>query len=272
MRVMAAGVQRVYGVNAVRVTQNDFNPLARLAAATPIVINHTNDFPTNWTETINQTFDAATRSPYVEWQNNSHPDVDTYHLLLGDTPLNPTPVITGGALAVLDANGNPNGVEIGFERLENIRPDVDTFISLEAIDSERGRSVRSQEVKFTIASTAFTLSSQKATVAVAAGGSATVPVTLNTSGALFLPNVWLTANLGGAPRGITAKFANAVEGFPDLTTTASTRDLEIKVDGSVADGIYPIVISGYNGDAKEPLTVQVVVGAGGKLYLPLINR
>ena len=97
---MAAGVQRVYGVNAVRVTQNDFNPLARLAAATPIVINHTNDFPTNWTETINQTFDAATRSPYVEWQNNSHPDVDTYHLLLGDTPLNPTPVITGGAQGI----------------------------------------------------------------------------------------------------------------------------------------------------------------------------
>lgn len=173
---------------------------------------------------------------------------------------------------VFDANGNPTGGEIGFERLENIRPNVDYFISLEAIDSESGRSVRSQEVKFTVALTAFTLTSQQATGAVVAGGSAPVPVTLNASGALFFPTVWLTANFGGVPRGITAKFANAVEGFPDLTTTAPTGDLEIKVDGSVAAGIYPIVISGYNGDVKETLTVQVVVGAGGKLYLPLVTR
>ena len=54
------------------------------------------------------------------------------------------------------------------------------------------------------------------------------------------------------------------------------HDLEISVDGSVPSGTYPIVISGYNGDVKEALTLQVVVGGGGTpantVYLPLINR
>lgn len=37
----------------------------------------------------------------VEWRVNSHPDVDRYRLWFGQTPLNPTEVITvGGALAI----------------------------------------------------------------------------------------------------------------------------------------------------------------------------
>ena len=273
----ASAAQSTYGLNAVWLSKNDYNLATEFANATPIVIDRAATFPTQWTATITPTFDATANALDVEWRVNSHPDVDSYQLLFGDTPLNPSQVITvGGALAVLDADGNPTGVEIGFVRLANIRPNLPYFISIEGIDSESGRSVRSQEVQFSIASAAFSLTSQQATVAVDAGGSATVPVTLNATGALFFPNVWLSADLGGTPPGITAKFANDAEGFPGLNTAAPTRNLEISVDGSVPSGTYPIVISGYNGDVKEALTLQVVVGGGGTpantVYLPLINR
>ncbi len=272
----ASAAQSTYGLNAVWLSKDDYNLVTEFANATPIVIDRSASFPTQWTATITPTFDATANALDVEWQVNSHPDVDSYRLLVGNTALNPTEVITvGGALAVLDANDNPTGVEVGFVRLANIRPNVPYFISIEAIDSESGRTVRSQEVQFSIASAAFSLSSQQSTVAVAAGGNASVPVTLNASAALFFPNVWLSADLGNTPLGITAKFANDAEGFPGLNTGAPTRNLEISVDASVPDGVYPIVISGYNGDIKQALTLQVVVGNAtsiSMLYLPIVTR
>ncbi len=272
----ASAAQSMYGLNAVWLSKDDYNLANEFANATPIVIDRSTSFPNQWNATITTSFDDAANALDVEWQVNSHPDVDSYQLRFGHTALNPTEVITvGGALAVLDENDNPTGVEIGFVRLANIRPDVPYFISIEAIDSESGRTVRSQEVPFTIASAVFSLSSQQSTVAVAAGGSATVPVTLNANGELFFPNVWLSADLGGTPPGITAKFADDAEGFPGLNTGSPTRNLEISVDGSVSNGTYPIVISGYNGDIKQALTLQVVVGNStgmSMLYLPIVTR
>lgn len=272
--VMAAGVQSVYGVNAVRVTQNDFNPLARIAAAAPIVINHANDFPTTWTATISQTFDAATRSLYIEWQNNSHPDADIYRLLFGNTPLNPTQVITvGNAIEEFGANGQATGNKVGFVTLQDIQPDVPYYLSIEAVDLDRNRAVRSQEVLFTVAATPFSLASAQPSVNIAAGSKGAVPVTLNAAGTLFFPNVWLATDLGSAAAGITARFAGDVEGFNELNASLPTRQLEISVDASVPNGIYPIVISGYNGDDKELLTIQVMVGeVAGRVYLPLVAR
>jgi len=82
--------------------------------------------------------------------------------------------------------------------------------------------------------------------------------------------------LGSAAAGITAGFVGDVEGFNELNAGLPTRQLAISVDASVPNGTYPIVISGYNGDDKEVLTIQVVVGGGGTaastIYLPLINR
>lgn len=271
----ASATQSPYGLNAVWLAKDDYNMANEFADAAPIVINRAATFPTQWTATITPTFNAADKTLDVAWQVNSHPDVDRYRLLFGNTPLNPTQAITvGGALAVLDANGNPTGAEVGFVRVTNIRPDVPYYFSVEAIDSESGRSVRSQEVPFTVASTPFTLATQQTTVAIAAGSSASVPVTLNASGPLFFPNVWLSTNLGNIPPGINARFTGDAEGFPGLNANAPTLALAISVDSSVPDGSYPLVISGYNGDIKTTLTLQVVVGqgAGNQVYLPLVTR
>jgi len=273
--VAASADQSGYGRNAVWLANTGYDMTAEYANAAPIVINGATTFPTQWTATITPTFVAAANVLDVEWRVNSHPDVDRYRLWFGHTPLSPTEVITvGGALALLDANGNPTGQEVGFIRIADIRPNTPYFLSIEAIDSESGRTVRSQEVPFSIASAAFTLATQQPTVALDAGGSANVPVTLNASGALYFPNVWLSVDLGNAPPGITAGFTGDAEGFPGLNAAAPTRTLAISVATEVPDGLYPIVISGYNGEVKTTLTVQVVVGEGpaNRLYLPLVTR
>ncbi len=123
---------------------------------------------------------------------------------------------------MLDANVNPTGAEVGFVRVADIRPDVPYYFSVEAIDSESGRSVRSQEVPFTVASTPFTLAAQQTTIAVAAGGSASVPVTLNAGDPLFFPNVWLSTDLGNTPPGITSEAGCDAEGFPGLSAGVPT--------------------------------------------------
>ncbi len=274
--VMAAGVQSVYGANAVWVTKDDFNPLANLGGANAIVVDHSSDFPAAWDATISTEFDAATQSLYIEWQAQAHPDTDLYRLLFGNTPLNPTQVITvGSSIQEIGAGGTATGDNVGFVTLENILPGVSYFLSIEGVDTETGRTVRSQEVEFSVAAAAFSLTSAQPTVNVAAGGKATVPVTLNASDALFFPNVWLSSNLGEAAAGITARFVDDVEGFNELNTASPTRQFEISVDSSVADGTYPITITGYNGDAKEALTIQVVVGEGGtanQIFLPVVLR
>jgi hypothetical protein len=275
--IMAAGVQSVYGANAVWVTKDDFNPLANLGGANAIVVDHSSDFPSTWNATISTEFDAATRSLYVEWQAQSHPDTDLYRLLFGNTPLNPTQVITvGSSIQEIGEDGTATGANVGFVTLADIQPGVTYYLSIEGVDSATGRTVRSQEVEFSVAAGTFALTSAQQSVNIPAGGKATVPVTLNASAALFFPNVWLSTNLGEAAAGITARFVDDVDGLNELNTANPTRQFEISVDGSVPEGTYPISVSGYNGDAKATMIIQVVVGEGGAatnlIYLPVIVK
>jgi len=263
VNVMAASAnQSMYGTNAVRIVKDDFDSLAHLADAQPVVIDRSSDFPLDWTVTLTPTFNAESNGLDLVWKTNSHPDVDSYLLLVGNAPLSVTQIITvGGALADFDENGEDTGFTVGATTFNDIQPDVPYFFSIEATDTESGLSVRSQEVEFSVASADFSLSSVQPAFSVAAGNSVSVPVTLNADEALFFPNVWLSADLGETPLGVTASFANNVEGFPNLAADAPTHDLVINVDASVANGTYPIVITGYNGDKDEALTLQLTVEA-----------
>ncbi|MCB0124109.1 MAG: hypothetical protein KDE58_17765, partial [Caldilineaceae bacterium] len=254
--VMAAGVQSVYGTNPVWLAKDDFNPMASVGAANAIVIDHSNDFPTEWNATISTEFDAETRSLYIEWKANSHPDTDLYRLLFGNTSMNPTQVITvGNSIQEIGANGLATDVEVGFVTLRDIQPGVTYYLMVEGVDTETGNTVRSQEFTLFVEPGTFSLTSAQSTVNVAAGGSATVPVTLNADEALFFPNVWLSSDLGEAAAGITARFADDVDGLVGINPGNNTRQFEINVDASVPQGTYPIEITGYAGEAKETLTI-----------------
>lgn len=275
--VMAAGVQSVYGTNVVWIAKDDFNPMARVGSAAQVVIDHSADFPTTWTATISNTFDSTDKSLYIEWRANPHPDTDLYRLLFGNTPLNPTQVITvGSSIQEIGEDGLATGAEVGFVTLEDIQPGVTYFLAVEGVDTETGRTVRSQEFTFLVEPGSFTITSAQATVNVAAGSTVQVPVTLNVEEALFFPTVWLSADLGAAAPGITAQFVDVVDGVTGISPANPTHQLAISIDGSVPDGVYPIKIAGYSGQNKETLTIRVVVGAASELtetiYLPVVLR
>lgn len=111
-------------------------------------------------------------------------------------------------------------------------------------------------------------------MALNAGSSANVPVTLNASGALFFPDVWLSVDLDGAAARHHRRLHRRRRRLPRSQRTAPTRTLAVSVDAEVPDGLYPIVVAGYNGEVKTTLTLQVVVGEGpaNRLYLPLATR
>lgn len=278
--VAGAGIQSVYGANAVWMAKDDFAPLAIAQMAEPIVIDNSSSFPLEWTATISPTFDASNNSLYVEWRNQSHPDTDSYRLLFGHTPLSPTQVITaGGAIAEFDEDGVATGVEVGFTTIHDIQPDLPYFISIEAVNTQTGQVVRSQEVSFSVASTPFALSTTQALVTVNAGDTVIVPVTLDAEGELFFPNVWLSTDLGGTPPGITARFIDDLEGISELNTSnRPTRDLEVFVDPLTPNGRYPIAITGYNGEAEEVLSFELEVTGGSssnpdsRIFMPFATR
>lgn len=275
--VMTAGAQSVYGVNAVWFAKDDFDPMTTVGNATPIVIDHSNDFPTTWAATISSTFDATDRSLYIEWHALAHPDTDLYRLHFGNRALNPTQVITvGNSIQELDEAGLATGVAVGFVTLKDIQPGINYFISVDGVDTETGRTVRSPEFTFQVDPGSFTITSAQATVNVAAGSTVQVPVTLNVAKALFFPTVWLSTDLGAAAPGITASFVEDVDGVTGISPANPTHHLAISIDASVPDGVYPIQIAGYSGEDKETLTIRVVVGAANplaeKIYLPMVLR
>lgn len=273
--VSHSGIQSVYGTNPLWIAKDDFNPMARLQGAAEIVIDHSADFPAEWSATVDTIFDPEDDSLYIEWQAHSHPDTDLYRLHFGHTPLNPTHVITvGNSIQEFDADGLPPGVEVGFVTLQDIKPGVTYFISIEGVDTDTGQTVRSPEFAFIIDPGSFTISASQATVNIPAGSTAQVPVTLNVEETLFFPEVWLSTDLGGAAPGITARFVDDVDGLTNINPINPTHQLEITVDGSVTDGTYSIEVAGYNGDAEETLNIQVIVGedsTGYTIHLPFVS-
>ena len=63
---------------------------------------------------------------------------------------------------------------------------------------------------------------------------------------------------------MTAQYVDDTDGFNELNAETPTLQLEISVDASVPKGTYPINIAGYNGDKKEEMTFNLVVGDSGQ--------
>ena len=272
--VQAGAVPDEYGVNPVRVAKEGYNPLLQLATAAPILIDHAADFPTAWNATISTTLDSAADALYIEWPAQPHPDVDNYRLYVGNTPLNPTQVITtGGAVVEYDANGLATGAAVGFTTLADLQPGLPYYLAVEAVDTESGRRVRSQEVSFSADAGRYGLTTPQPSYIVAKGGQVAIPVTLTELQPLFYPQVGLALDLGAAPLGLTAGFQGDVEGNSVLSAVQPTATLQVAVDAATADGRYPVKVLSYNGATQQTLTIEIVVGdAAVRLYLPIVAR
>jgi len=260
--VLAAGVHSGYGINAVRHAQAGYKRSTETASASPVVIDNLVNFPTEWTAAISTTYNSGVNTVDVEWMSSAHPDIDTYVLLYGNAPLSPTQIITVGVATVdTTVDGTVATQALGKTTVSNIKPDTPYFFSVKGIDTESGKSVQSQETEFMIASPAFALSTAVTDVPITAGSTVTVPVTLVAEDGLFFKNVWLSADLSGAPLGVSGGFAPNLDQIFEVNTVNSERSFEFVVDASVPAGTYPISITGYNGEKDEKLAFNLVVSA-----------
>lgn len=279
--VMAAGIQSIYGTNAVRHAQESYDRKVETENAFPIVLDNSTSFPTEWTAVISTTFNSGVNTLDLEWMLNSHPDVDTYVLHYGNAPLSVTNSITVGVAAPeVNEDGTLATDVFGATTVLNIKPDTPYYFSIEGIDSETEQSVRSQEVEFMVASPVFALTTAVTDVSVKAGETISVPVTLDADDGLFFKNVWLSADLSGAPLGVSGGFAPNAEEFFELNTVNTQRMMQFTIDASVPAGTYPISITGYNGEKKENLQFNLMVTADGEqpdtssgsIFLPFVSQ
>ena len=95
---------------------------------------------------------------------------------------------------------------------------------------------------------------------------------MNTLSPLFYPNVNLTVDSTQLPRGVTAWFGIDPNKTYSLSNVEMSRELIITVDETVELGTYTITVIGQNGQMSRSIDIDVQVGEGGQIYLPMIKR
>jgi hypothetical protein len=247
------------GDNAVEVARDDYDPLAQLANAAVIHVEHA--FPSSWSTSIRPSLNLAETKLYVEWDALDHPDVDGYVLYVGTSPLSATRVISaGGAVAEFDQAGQAVGDPVGFATVSNIEAGRTYYLSVAAYDTETGRAVRSQETSVAVNAGDFYLSTPAATYDVKPGEEVVIPLRLVVSELLFYPEVSLGIDLGDVPLGITAQFADDLEGITTLSAEHNVVNVPISVAERVPEGAYVLSFTGYNGPLTRTLDVRLQVG------------
>ncbi len=243
----------------VEVARDDYDPLAQLANAAVIHVEH--DFPSSWAASIRPSLNPEEAELYVEWDALDHPDVDNYLLHAGTSPMSATRVISaGGAIQAFDESGQAVGDLVGFANLHNVEAGQTYYLSVEAYDTETKRGVHSQEIAVGVDAGDFNLSTPAASYQVARGAEVVIPLSLVISEPLFYPEVSLVINLEDTPYGITAQFADDLEGITTLSAEHNTVNVVISVAERVPEDVYVISFTGYNGKLERTLDVRLQVG------------
>lgn len=263
-----------YGYNSVVVSRDSYSPLQQANGATQLVIDRAADFPTTWTATISPTLDTETNTLQVSWIANDHPDVDEYRLLVGNTPLAPTRVITaGGTIVEYDILGNALGPAEGSAIAGIIVPGLPYYLSVEAVDSHSGRTVRSQEVLFQSSAGDFVLTSPQPEYSVRAGESLGITIGWQEVETIRPSKISLETDLTGMPWGANAGFNRSDEGTTLLEQPADTVTLSLVVEKSAQTGVYPLRVGGSNGHLHRTLTLQItVLEPKLTIYLPTLLK
>lgn len=263
----------VFGVNTVQLSRDGYSELRQLQAAAVVTLDQSATFPTDWDAAIRTELDEDNRL-YVEWDANPHPDIDSYTLLV-ETEINGEPTLVeiaaGGSMLDADETGELDATAIGFETLNFIEPGMTYKVRVRAEDETSDRSVVSDPVTVSFGTGDFTLKAADS-VQVAVGRSKTVAVQLNELSSLFYPNVNLTVDSTQLPRGVTAWLGIDPNQTYSLSNELMSQDLIITVDETVELGTFTVTVIGQNGQLSRSIDIDVQVGEGGQIYLPMIKR
>lgn len=216
-------------------------------------------FPISWTPAITTEVSSAQGRLFLEWEGLAHPDVDHYNLYVGEEPLSPTLHAEGlSAFRWTDENGQPFGPVLVNASVSNLEPGETYYYSVEAVDVEGGKSVRSPEAAITIAGGDFRLKAPALQYLVDPGAQVSFPLSLEVLEALFYPNVGLSIDTSDTPPGMRVYFDSPLGGDAYLTEATSVTVVVDLLD-TVPDGIYPITFVGANGELEHELTVYILV-------------
>ena len=212
----------------------------------------------------------------VRWDRYTHPDIDGYVVHLGTTPLSAARAITVGDVTGLT--------------LSALDPGRTYYLSVEAMDDDTGRSVRSAEAAATPLAAPFELVAGSPSIDVAGGGQAQVALTLRTSlpaypapvslsagcaepwtRTIYLPMIFNRgfAGSGASVDGVQAGTANCllVDGidvaFPTTQVTPSlegtTVVVVVQATETLAGGTYHVPITAQGGGVTQTLDLLVTV-------------
>ncbi|MCB0036138.1 MAG: hypothetical protein KDE51_19040, partial [Anaerolineales bacterium] len=146
--------------------------------------------------------------------------------------------------------------------MSNIEPQQAYYLSIEAVDTDTGRSVKSTPTFVEFSQGEFDLVDLNGVLRVLQVEPSvfnTFSLTLQVSEELFYPNVNLIVDNSQLPSGILAQFVQEEDGFT-LIQSGQTVQLDIYVDGVITEGTYPLPIIAYNGQTVKRLDYFVVVG------------
>lgn len=247
--------------------EDGVNPPISAYALTPgggavaqFTIDQSTTFPTTWTPAINAVVSNTEASVFLEWPALLHPDVDSYNLYFNTVPLTPVLYTEGlSAFRAIDENGQPFGPVLVNTLVSALEAGMTYYYSVEAVDAETGKKVRSPEASFTVAGGDFALSTPILQYLMAPGGQVSFPLSLNVLQPLYYPNVGLSIDYAFTPPGMRVWFDAPFESDAYLTVTDDSVDVTIELTPSVASGIYPVTFVGRNGDLKRSLTIYILV-------------
>jgi len=223
-------------------------------------IDQSATFPVAWSPTITTEVSNAETALFLVWDALEHPDVDHYNLYLNTEPLSPTLYVERlSAFRQTDADGQPFGPLQVYASVSNLVPGATYYYSVEAVDADGGRSVRSPEAAITIAGGDFQLTTPATHYTVAPGTQISFPLSLELLQPLFYPNVGLSVDSRDTAPGMRVWFETPLGGDAYLTEADDSVTVVVDLLPTVRDGIYPLTFVGANGDVRRSRTVYIVV-------------
>lgn len=229
-----------------------------------IIVNHSASFPTAWTTQINTTTDIKQGHMVIEWNFNTHPDVDSYQVHIRTTdPLSPTSEI----IRLVEAGKIGQGSQ-GKTILDNVEPGQTYRISIGAEDLETSRIAWSQERIVATSQPDFILSTSANNLKVTAGGAPlAIPLNLELASDLPYP-VQLAVDFDRLPDGLDLIFDD------DIIVSTAQAIVFISATKNMPAGYYAAPILAKSGTLQHDLTLTIQVETRhegtGAVYLPII--
>jgi hypothetical protein len=275
--------------NRVRIAAEGYDPLAQLAGAVEIPIDHSATWAESWTTLMTPTVTA--QGLLIEFTPFAHPDVDGYVLEVSEA--GQTHVITTGNTLYYryDSSGQPVGDPVHYATFNGLTPKDTYTLRIAASDRDSGRRAWSQRQAFTVPLGDFGLGALEPEIALPAGQelvTATLLLTMTedlfSDVTIYLDDYHLPPGIsllglsyaplggGGPPTPVAGGGMPAPRRMPSSVRALAAGDTHsgevrlqahaaLRVTADVPAGSYGLPFVGTSGELERQADVTLLVGA-----------